>query len=145
MPRWWNPRHRGCHTARLPTLPPGTLEISLAGPEVERLLADDKQVMEKTLELKVEPHPDLEMLDPNADPRFLADITAAGRGTVLDGSEASAPTTCRTPRPNTRSRCKPASSPTPKTRRRAPPTGFPAVFISLITAEWVLRKVGGLV
>lgn len=142
-----SPGAPGYYTAHLPNLPAGTLEFSVAGAEVEAMLAADKQVLEKTLELKVQPHPDQEMANPNADRRFLADLTAAGRGTVLDGAYADV-LAQHLPRPETEHTTLMqagffADPKNPGTRKTH--WIFLFVFVGLITAEWVLRKLGGLV
>lgn len=130
-------------------LPAGSFELSLNGGQVQRLLAADttSDPKQRTLRIEVQPNATVEDRDVNADPQRLSAIARAGRGVALDGAyfdvlAGHLPVINHTDVQVTRAGL--FSNPDD------PRTGYAhwaffAVFVVLITVEWVLRKRGGLV
>ena len=83
-----SPDAPGYYRATLGGLPPGDVEISLQGPEVERLLTNDPSATQKTLQIKILPSLDLEQRNMNTDPGLLARVAQAGNGFSLDANYA---------------------------------------------------------
>jgi hypothetical protein len=137
----------GYYKASLGNLPAGDIELSLEGPEVERLLTEDSTVTEKTITVKVEPQMDLERRNMNTDPKMMATLAQLGGGFALDGPYADV-LAARLPQLH-------------RTITHVEEVGFfgdpkdrstylfhyafLALFIMLITAEWIVRKAAGLV
>jgi hypothetical protein len=137
----------GYYKASLGNLPAGDIELSLQGPEVERLLNEDSTVTQRTITVKVEPQMDLERRNMNTDPKMMATLAQLGGGFALDGPYADV-LAARLPQLH-------------RTITHVEEIGFfgdpkdrstylfhyafLALFITLITAEWIVRKVAGLV
>jgi hypothetical protein len=142
-----SPETPGYYRATLGGLAPGDVEISLQGSEVERLLNNDPTVTQKTLIVKILPQLDLEQRNMNTDPALLARVAEAGGGFSVDACYVDV-----------------LASHLPQIQRTEKITeevGFftdPAargtkiahwvylgLFAALLTAEWVIRKMVGLV
>ncbi|HEY2589872.1 MAG TPA: hypothetical protein VGI81_29275 [Tepidisphaeraceae bacterium] len=131
------------------TLPAGDYALSLHGGEPERLLAVDTNVdpAQKTLQIDVQPDATVEDRDVNADPQRMAAIARAGSGIALDGPYFDVLANHLPVVDHTETQIVQAglfSDP------NDPRTGYAhwaffGIFVILITAEWILRKRGGLV
>lgn len=141
------PEAPGYYRGTLGGLPPGDLEITLRGSEVERLLDEDPSVTQKSVLIQVLPQLDLEQRNMNTDRAMLARITQAGGGFMVDAPYADV-----------------LASHLPEVQQKqiiAQQIGFFTdprdhgtywahglfflLFALLITAEWVVRKASGLV
>lgn len=130
-------------------LPAGSFELSLAGGEIERLLAADttSDPKQRMLRIEVQPNATVEDRDVNADPVRLSAIARAGGGVALDGPyfdvlAGHVPVVSHTEVQITQAGL--FSNPDdPRTSYAH--WAFFGTFVLLITAEWVLRKRGGLV
>ena len=131
------------------TLPAGTYTLSVHGGEPERLLESDKTVdaAQKTLQIEVQPDATVEDRDVNADPEKMASIAKAGSGIALDGPYFDVLASHLPVIDHTETQVVQAglfSNPA-DVRTRYAHWGFFALFVVLISAEWILRKRGGLV
>jgi hypothetical protein len=128
----------------------GRVELSLAGREVEERLAADPNVVAKTLSIDVMPHRDDERANVNADPAALARIAEAGGGVAVAAPDRVVLVTpVRSAESSTGSPQIIEQAGLFGDRRR---TGtwmthwaFLAIFVGLLTCEWVIRKRAGLV
>ena len=137
----------GYYRADLGELPAGSIELSLRGTEVERLLDSDESATQKTLAISVQAHLSIERKNMNTDRAGLARIVAAGDGTMLDGPYADI-LARRIPRlyHETTSVEQAGFFGDPDNHyTRLTHWLFMAAFVTLITAEWVIRKRAGLV
>jgi hypothetical protein len=137
----------GFYTATLGGLPVGDVEIALRGPEVDRLLATDPSVTQKTLLIKIEPSMNAERRNMNTDPVLLDEVAKAGGGYSLDAQYADVLLSRLPAIEHTETLASqlglftdPAAPGT-----RAAHWSFLALFAALLTAEWLLRKRAGLV
>ena len=131
------------------TLPAGSYSLSVRGGDPERLLASDTTVdpAQKTLQIDVLPDATVEDRDVNADPQRMASIAKAGSGIATDGAYFDVLANHLPVIDHTDVQVVQAglfSNPAdPRTQYAH--WAFFAIFAVLITAEWVLRKRGGLV
>ncbi|HSU68355.1 MAG TPA: hypothetical protein VLJ39_15860 [Tepidisphaeraceae bacterium] len=131
------------------TLPAGDYSLSVHGGDPERLLATDNSVDagQKTLQIDVQPDATVEDRDVNADPEKMATIAKAGSGIALDGPYFDVLASHLPVIDHTETQISQAglfSSPN-DVRTQYAHWAFFAIFILLISAEWILRKRGGLV
>jgi hypothetical protein len=137
----------GFYQARLGKLPPGDIELHLSGDAIEKLLSDDPDATQKNLTIEVLSPALVERQNINADPATLASTARAGGGLSVDGDHADllSDLVPNTPRQLVSvRRLGPFGDPAdPHTR--AAHWIFLSLFVGLITAEWLLRKAGGLV
>ncbi|MDB5295743.1 MAG: hypothetical protein JWO31_1726, partial [Phycisphaerales bacterium] len=137
----------GRYQATLGNLPPGRVELTLIGLEVEALLADDPKATQKALAVEVAAAANLEQRNVNADLRTLASLAATGGGTMLPAAYAAEladalPELSYT----TRSVEQVSLFADPNERyTRTVHWAFLATFVGLIGAEWIIRKRAGLV
>jgi hypothetical protein len=139
------PEAPGLYRAALTGLPPGSIDLSLRG--VDRLLADVTDEKQRTLQVRIQPHLTVEQRDTNTDKPHLAAISKAGGGISLDGPYA-AVLARHIPQPKLEQTSieQLGFFGDPKSRyTRLTHWIFLAAFCVLITAEWVIRKAGGLV
>jgi len=137
----------GRYQANLGNLPPGQVELTLHGPEVEQLLIGDPKALQKSLTVEVVDTLNLEKKNINSDRPTLSSIATDGGGVMLDGvyadvlaehipelryTDSSAEQISLFGNPNSR-------------YGRTTHWVFLAVFVGLITAEWIIRKANGLV
>lgn len=137
----------GRYQAVLASMPAGQVELSLKGPEVERLLADDPKATQRTLAVEVVKTLNLEMKNVNADWRSLASLSAAGGGAALNGAYADV-LAGHVPELNyTTTTAEQIGLFTDPRERyaRVSHWAFLVAFVTLATAEWVIRKMAGLV
>jgi hypothetical protein len=131
------------------TLPAGSYGLSVRGGDPERLLASDTTVdpAQKILQIDVLPDATVEDRDVNADPQRMAAIAKAGSGVAMDGAYFDVLANHLPVIDHTDVQVVQAglfSNPAdPRTQYAH--WAFFAIFAVLITAEWVLRKRGGLV
>jgi hypothetical protein len=142
-----SPDTPGYYRATLGGLPPGDNEISLQGPEVERLLDTDPTVTQKTVLVKILPQLDIERRNMNTDPQLLTRIAQAGGGFSLDAHDADIlashiPAIEHTE--TTTDHLGLFTAPNALGTRLAHWT-FLALFATLLTTEWLLRKHAGLI
>jgi hypothetical protein len=139
------PDSLGLYRATLTGLPPGNIDLSLRG--VDRLLADVTDEKQRMLAVCIQPHLTVEQRDTNTDKPHLASIAKAGGGISLDGPYA-AILARHIPQPKLEQTSieQLGFFGDPKSRyTRLTHWIFLAAFCLLITAEWVIRKAGGLV
>ena len=137
----------GLYRATLTGLPSGGVTLSLNGADINPLLADVTDEKQKTLSLRIQRQITLEQRDTNTDKPKLTEITRAGSGISIDGPYA-ALLTQYIPQPAIEQTTieqlgfygDPRSRYTQMTHWM-----FLGIFCLLITAEWVIRKAGGLV
>jgi hypothetical protein len=138
----------GIYRATL-SLPAGSFDLTLHGGEIERLLAADTtaDAKQRSLQIDVQPNAMVEDRDVNADPQRMSAIAKAGAGIALDGPYFDVLATHLPVVSHTDVQVTQAglfSNPNdPRTSYAH--WAFFAIFVVLITAEWVLRKRGGLV
>jgi len=141
------PESPGVYRAALTGIKPGAVEISLQGAAVEKMLNDDESATQKTLMVDVLSGTEREMRNINADPGTLERVAQAGDGISSDAAYtdvlAQHIPNLETPNESVEQIGLFADPENPYTRRAH--YGFLIVFVGLITAEWILRKVGGLV
>jgi hypothetical protein len=140
------PQSPGLYRATLANLPDGQIELSLKG-SAEKLLAEDPSATQKTLTVTMAAALNLEQRNINADRAALAAIAKAGGGHFVDWPYA-AVIARHIPDLN---------YPVQSVRQIGLFTGpgepyartthwiFLAAFVVLITAEWIIRKLAGLV
>ena len=137
----------GLYHAELAGLPAGAAELSLQGGPVEKLLADDPSVAHKTLTVDVQTRANLEQRNINADRATLARVARAGGGIALDAAYADV-LAGHLPELNYRTERVEQfglfADPGGRGTRKAHWL-FLGLFVTLITAEWVIRKAAGLV
>jgi hypothetical protein len=131
------------------TLSAGSYSLSIHGGEPERLLASDTSVdpAQKTLQIEVQPDATVEDRDVNADPQKMASIAKAGSGVAVDGPYFDVLANHLPVVDHTEAQIEQAglfSNPNDP-RTQAAHWAFLAIFVILITSEWILRKRGGLV
>ena len=128
-------------------MPTGELEITLRGTEVERLLDVDPSVTQRSVVIRIEPQLNVEQRNLNTDRAMLARITQAGGGFMLDGPYADVLAGHLPEIQQTRTIARQVGFFTdPKDDGTYwAHWAFMAAFAVLITAEWVIRKMGGLV
>jgi hypothetical protein len=131
------------------TLPSGTYLLSVHGGQAEKLLNSDTTVdaAQKTLSIEVQPNATVEDRDVNADPQTMASIARAGSGVAMDGAyfdvlASHLPVVDRTETQVVQAGL--FSDPN-DARTQIVHWSFFALFVILLTAEWILRKRGGLV
>ena len=131
------------------TLPAGNYSLTVHGGDAEKLLATDSSVdaSQKMLEIEVQPDATVEDRDVNADPQQMASIARAGSGIGLDGPYFDVLASQLPMIDHSETVVAQAglfSNPNDVRTKYAHWTFF-AIFVALITAEWILRKRGGLV
>ncbi len=141
------PEMPGSYRGTLSNLPPGPIELSLEGPEIEKLMASDASLTSKTIGVDVSATSNQEMQNINADPIALARLAHAGGGIALDAAYYDV---LADQIPQVKQDQTVVEQIGLFTDPRSPWTRkahwiFLIAFAGLITAEWVLRKVGGLV
>jgi len=137
----------GYYKATLSGLPAGRVEFTLAGKEVEQNLAEDPTVVAKALSVDVLPHRSDEKRNINADFAALARVAEAGGGIAVRGPHADVLAE-HIPQLNytTENVEQVGLFSNPKDRAtRITHWLFLILFVGLLTAEWVIRKAGGLV
>ncbi|HUO10793.1 MAG TPA: hypothetical protein VM008_21000 [Phycisphaerae bacterium] len=136
----------GYYRATLGGLPAGDVEISLQGPEVERLLNGDPSATQKTVVIKILPSLDLEQRNMNTDPALLARVCQAGGGFSLDANYADVLASHLRAIERTESVPEQVGFFTnPEARgTKWAHWGFLLLFAGLITVEWGVRKKAGL-
>jgi hypothetical protein len=140
-------RSPGLYQADLKNLPAGLIELALRGAAVEQLLSADPAATQTTLQINMQSQASVEHQNVNADPATLARVARAGNGIALDAFAADvlAGHVPDVERELTETQqfglfADPAARYT-----RIAHWSFLALFVTLITAEWLLRKAGGLV
>ena len=142
-----SPQSPGFYQARLTGLPAGDVELKLSGEAVEKLLNDDPDAAQRSLHIDVLSPALVERQNMNADPEALQRISRAAGGSSVsaDHGDVLADFIPQTPRQLvTVHRLGPFGDPADPHTRTAHWI-FLALFVALITAEWVIRKAGGLV
>lgn len=137
----------GYYKATLSELPAGRVELALAGKEVEQLLAEDPTTVTKSLSVDVLPHRSDEKRNINADFAALARVAEAGGGIAVRGPHADVLAE-HIPQLNytTENLEQVGLFSNPKDRAtRVTHWVFLTLFVGLLTAEWTIRKAGGLV
>jgi hypothetical protein len=141
------PESPGQYRATLGNLPSGRVEISIEGGDVQQLLSDDPTVLQRTLTVQVEKGLNLEQKNINADRPTLASVARAGGGAMLEGCYADV-LADQMPELNYKVTSAQqiglfADAKDPWTRYTH--WAFLGAFVVLVTAEWIIRKAGGLV
>lgn len=137
----------GYYRATLNGLPPGELELTLSGGVVERLLEIDPSVTLRALPITVTPGLNIEQRNINTDAPLLARIAQAGGGFAVDAADADV---LAAHLPAIRQRLTTVEQAGFFTDPGARGTWwahsvFLALFAVLIGAEWLVRKLSGLV
>jgi hypothetical protein len=131
------------------TLPAGSFTLAVHGGDAERLLANDTTVdpSQKTLAIDIAADTSVEDRDVNADPDRMASIAKAGSGIAMDGSYFDVLANHLPVVDHVETQVVQAGlfSNPDDLRTKITHWVFFGVFVSLITAEWILRKRGGLV
>lgn len=137
----------GYYRATFSSLPAGTIELSLKGFEVERLLNEDPAAAQKTLLLQVQEQINLEQRDMNTSATVMEAVARAGGGIALSGAYSDVLATSLPRLEQTYvSRQQIGFFTAPNDRHtRLTHWVFLAAFALLITAEWMLRKRAGLI
>jgi len=144
------PSAPGYYSATLTNVPTGTVEISLSGPEVERLLNDDPSIespAQKTLSVMVMPAPNLEARNTNTDAAMLHRISSSGGGAFVDAPYLDillAHLPAISHETTTVSQFGFFTNPNSPYTRYTHLT-FLGLFILIVTAEWILRKRSGMI
>jgi hypothetical protein len=137
----------GLYRAELSGLPAGTIELAPDGAPVAALLANDPSVTLTSLAVDVQAQATLEQRNLNADRPALARVARAGGGVALDATYADV-LAASVPELNYRTESVEQfglfADPKDAGARKAHWL-FLALFATLTTAEWVIRKAGGLV
>ena len=125
----------------------GGIEIGLQGADIEKSLADDTVATQKTVLVDILSGTDLEQQNVNPDPNALKSIAEAGNGVGTDISYADILGERIPDRTHSQESVQQiglfADPRNPMTKIAH--WAFLAVFVVLITTEWIVRKVGGLV
>jgi hypothetical protein len=137
----------GRYRAVLGNLPAGRIELSIEGGDVQALLNEDPAATQKTLTVEVQKGLNLEQKNLNADYDALARIARAGGGAMADGPYADV-LAAILPELNYRQTTTEqiglfADAADRWTRYTH--YAFLALFIVLVSAEWIIRKAAGLV
>jgi hypothetical protein len=142
-----SPEAPGYYRATIGSLPAGRVELTLAGPEVEENLASDPTVVAKSLSLDVLPHRDDERANINADPAAMAAVAEAGGGFAVRGPHAGVVAGHLPRLSHTLENVEQAGLFSDPRDRATQVTHwvFLTLFVGLLTAEWIIRKAGGLV
>jgi hypothetical protein len=142
-----SPETPGLYRGTLKQVPTGTVELSLTGGGVEELLTNDPSAVEKTLRVEVQSQLAVEHQNLNADPSTLARVAREGNGIALDARDADvlAAYLPQTEREVTSTEQFGMFADADARYTRIAHWGFLMIFVTLITAEWLLRKAGGLV
>ena len=131
------------------TLPSGSFSLAIKGGEAQTLLDSDTTVdpSQKTQSIDVQPNATVEDRDVNADPSRMASIAKAGSGIAMDGCYFDVLANHLPMIDHTDTQVVQAGlfSDPNDPRTQIVHWTFFAVFTILITAEWILRKRGGLV
>jgi hypothetical protein len=142
-----SPETPGYYRATLGGLAPGDVEISMQGSEVERLLNNDPTVTQKTLVVKILPQLDLEQRNMNTDPALLQRVAAAGGGFSVDACYVDVLASHLPEIQRTEKITEEVGFFTDPTARgtKIAHWVFLGLFALLLTAEWTIRKIVGLV
>jgi hypothetical protein len=131
------------------TLPAGSYVLAVRGGKSEALLSGDSSVdpAQKTLSIEVQPNATVEDRDVNADPQTMAAIARAGSGIAMDGAYFQVLANHLPVIDRTETQVIQAGlfSDPNDARTQIAHWVFFGVFIILLSAEWILRKRGGLV
>jgi hypothetical protein len=142
-----SPEAPGYYRAVFPNLPPGQIELTLQGDQINRLMATDTVPANRTLDVQVLADANLEMQNINADHQAMEQLAEAGGGIALDAPYFDV---LADHIPNLRhdqttiQQIGLFTDPKDPWTRKAH-WAFLLLFVSLITTEWILRKAGGLV
>ncbi|HEX4792585.1 MAG TPA: vWA domain-containing protein [Humisphaera sp.] len=137
----------GLYHAQLQNLPAGWYELSLEGTAIDRLMSADPTASRRPLAFDVIAPSTIERQNVNPDRAALARVASEGNGLAVDAEylDLLADYVPRTPHEQTVTRQLGLFADPNDRFTRAAHWGFLALFVALITAEWVLRKIGGLV
>jgi hypothetical protein len=141
------PAGSGVYKGTMNALPAGRIELSLSGKQVEDNLAADPTVVSKSLAIDVLPHRDDEQANVNTDFAALARVAEAGGGFAVRGPHAAVVPAHLPQLSFTAENVEQAglfSNPRDGATKLVH-WAFMIAFITLLTAEWVIRKAGGLV
>ncbi|MDB5356746.1 MAG: hypothetical protein JWN24_3199 [Phycisphaerales bacterium] len=141
------PEAPGYYRATLSGVKAGAVEITLQGQGVEKALNDDPSAGQKSLLVDVLTGADRELRNINADRNTLSRIAQAGSGIATDAAYADVLAqhipNLEHPLETVQQFGLFADPENPFTRKAH--WYFLIAFVGLLTAEWILRKVGGLV
>jgi hypothetical protein len=142
-----SPETPGLYHATLAGIAPGTIELSLRGTQVEKLLAEDPSTTSRTLGVEVMADENLEMQNVNADPQSMQQLAQAGGGVALDAPYFDVMADHIPNLRQDRTTVEQVGLFTdPKDHwTRVAHWSFLLLFVGLITLEWIVRKAGGLV
>ncbi len=142
-----SPQTPGLYHATLPDMPAGTFDVSLTGDNMEDLLNGDPSATQKTLRLDVQSQANVEHQNIYPDRAALARLAHEGGGIALDmqyGDELASHLPNRHRELTSVQQFGMFADPEGRYTRMAH-WSFLALFVTLISAEWLLRKAGGLV
>lgn len=137
----------GYYRAALSGLPAGSIELSLQGDEVEKLMAKDETVTSKSLQFDIASQLDIENRNINADRATLAGVARAGGGIALEAPYSDV-LAAHVPKLNYTTDSVEqfglfADPNDPNTKKAH--WLFLGIFVVLVSAEWIIRKASGLV
>jgi hypothetical protein len=136
----------GFYQATLPTLPAGQITLSLHGPQIESLLTQDPTATQKTLTIAIQGQPNLEDQNINTDPSTMQQIAQAGNGIMLTAADAQVLAAHIPSLHKTVTTVQQAGlfADPHDLNTRLTHWAFFALFVALISAEWIVRKAAGL-
>jgi hypothetical protein len=137
----------GLYRAQIQNLSAGSFELALESPAIEKLMADDPTVIQRTLPFDILAPSSVEHQNVNSDRAALARIAREGNGLAVDAEylDLLADYLSRSPYGRTITRQLGMFADPNDRLTRLAHWGFLGLFVMLITLEWVLRKMAGLV
>lgn len=137
----------GLYRATLNNLPNGQVDISLVNPEVQNLLAEDEKALTKSLTIEMQSNLNLEQRNVNGDRQTLDRIATAGGGAMVDAAYADvlAEHIPELNYDNTKVQQIGLFNDPREPWTKYSHYVFLGLLVSLISAEWIIRKAGGLV
>jgi hypothetical protein len=138
----------GRYKVKLPNLAAGQVELTLHGDKVDELLKDDPKALQKSLNVEVVKTDNLDLENVNADFPNLQSLSDQGGGVMLNASYANVLTEHLPDLSylsNRGQRIGLFNDPEKEPYARPTHWVFLALFVGLITAEWIIRKAAGLV